>query len=384
VIPVGISGMGCVCALGADLSEITAGLRTGRDGITTVRHFSTQGCRSHTAGQFPPEVGERAWGLLRRTSGWSRAAQALLTAMEEALAARPGFVPDAVVFGTTSGGMELGEDFLRKLEGRASVRLAARRLRWYPPQAPVLDCLEHFRLRAPVNIVSNACASGSNALGMGWRMIATGAARKVLVGGYDAISELVFAGFDCLQASTAERCRPFDAGRTGLALGEGAAVFLLEREGPILLAGYGAATDTHHLTQPHPSGSGPKAAMQRALSAAGITEREVDYINAHGTATPQNDACEAAAVTAVCPSVPVSSTKGATGHALGAAGAIEAAFCALAIQHQFLPPTLNFRSPDPAVALDIVAEPRAARVRTALSNSFGFGGANASLVLGRA
>jgi 3-oxoacyl-[acyl-carrier-protein] synthase II len=206
----------------------------------------------------------------------------------------------------------------------------------------------------------------------------------VLAGGYDILSQLVFAGFDCLQASTPEMCRPFDAGRSGLVLGEGAAFFILERDGPIRVAGYGAATDTHHLTQPHPSGIGPATAMRRALLAADLDAGAIQHINAHGTATPQNDACEAQAILDVCPQAAVTSTKAMTGHTLGAAGAIEAAFCLISLNAQFLPPTLNFRGFDEGVSMDLVANhARKSQVSTVMSNSFGFGGANASIIFHR-
>jgi len=211
----------------------------------------------------------------------------------------------------------------------------------------------------------------------------------VLCGGYDALCELVFAGFSALQAATGEKCRPFDAGRTGLVLGEGAAVFLLERledakhEPLVEITGYGATTDNHHLTQPNPDGSGPRRAIEAALADADWTADSLDYVNAHGTATPFNDACEARALSAVCPRVPMSSTKGQMGHSLGAAGAIEAAFCALGLRGGFLPANINFRSAGPeAEGLDIVANTtRAAAIRRALSSSLGFGGANAAVAM---
>ena len=170
-------------------------------------------------------------------------------------------------------------------------------------------------------------------------------------GGYDALSELVFVGFDSLQASTPERCRPFDRERTGLVLGEGAAILLLENldsaqaRGAKIMAeiiGYGISTDNHHLTQPNPSGSGPRQAMEGALQSARISAREIDYINAHGTATPFNDAAEGKAIAELFDGVAVSSTKGMMGHSLGAAGAIEAIISILALQNQFLPAKHQF------------------------------------------
>jgi 3-oxoacyl-[acyl-carrier-protein] synthase II len=211
----------------------------------------------------------------------------------------------------------------------------------------------------------------------------------VLTGGYDAISELVFVGFDSLQASTPEKCRPFDRHRTGMVLGEGAAILVLEnfdaaRAGAHLaeITGYGVSTDNFHLTQPDPCGIGPRRAMERALQSAQITANAIEYVNAHGTATPFNDAAEGKAIGELFGRVPVSSTKSMMGHSLGAAGAVEAIVCLLALQYQFLPPNINFRAPDDDIELDVVSnEARPAALRTALSNSFGFGGTNASIVM---
>jgi 3-oxoacyl-[acyl-carrier-protein] synthase II len=176
-----------------------------------------------------------------------------------------------------------------------------------------------------------------------------------------------------------------------MVLGEGAAIMALENleaaqtRGATILAeivGYGISTDNHHLTQPNPSGSGPRQAMEGALQSAGISADEVDYINAHGTATPFNDAAEGKAIAELFARVPVSSTKGMMGHSLGAAGAIEAAISLLALQHQLLPPNINFRQGDAELDLNIVANtPQAGRLRTVLSNSFGFGGTNASVIM---
>jgi len=204
---------------------------------------------------------------------------------------------------------------------------------------------------------------------------------------------MVFVGFDSLQASTAEKCRPFDRQRSGMVLGEGAAVLALEnldlarqRGAPVLaeIVGYGISTDNFHITQPEPSGIGARQAMERALESAQISPADVDYINAHGTATTFNDATEGKAISALFNGVPVSSTKGMMGHSLGAAGAIEAVVCLLALQHQFLPANINFTTSDAGVDLNIVAnEAQAAVVNMALSNSFGFGGTNASILMRR-
>jgi 3-oxoacyl-[acyl-carrier-protein] synthase II len=214
-----------------------------------------------------------------------------------------------------------------------------------------------------------------------------------LAGGYDALSELVFTGFDSLQASTPEKCRPFDRNRTGMVLGEGAAILALEnlelarkRGAPLLaeIVGYGISTDNFHITQPDPSGIGPRQAMERALQSARILPEEVDYVNAHGTATIFNDAAEGRAIGALFNGVPVSSTKSMMGHSLGAAGAVEAIVCLLALKDQFLPPNINFGTLDDHLDLNIVAnQSRPTVVRIALSNSFGFGGTNACILMRR-
>jgi 3-oxoacyl-[acyl-carrier-protein] synthase II len=288
--------------------------------------------------------------------------------------------------------MSFGERFFRAELRGERIR---RRLAWlanYMPQKAVLDALGVGGWPVPAQIIANACASGTNAVGHAFRLVRAGLHRAVLCGGYDAISELVFVGFDSLQASTPEKVRPFDRGRSGLVLGEGAAVLCLEdmvrakrRGAPILaeITGCGIATDNHHLTQPHPSGIGPRRAMERALEDARRGPDEVDYINAHGTATTFNDATEGLAIAQLFGGgVPVSSTKAMMGHSLGAAGAIEAVFSLLALRGQFLPPNLHYSDPDPTIGIEIVAnEAREARVRRVLSNSFGFGGANASILL---
>ena len=261
----------------------------------------------------------------------------------------------------------------------------------YTPQKPVLDALEALGLRLPVQILTNACSSGANAVGHAFELVRAGLHDCVLCGGYDPLAELVFVGFDSLQAATPEKIRPFDRGRTGMVLGEGAGMLVLEDEASVLargaqpvaeLLGYGVATDTFHMTQPHPSGIGIKLAMERALAMAEVAPEKVDYINGHGTATPFNDATEGAAISALFPHrVPTSSTKSMMGHTLGGAGAIEAVVCVLALQKQFLLPNLNFREPDPGWTFEIVANTaRPARVDHALSNSIGFGGVNASLL----
>lgn len=315
----------------------------------------------------------------------------MIAAMKEALAQAPAFDPELTVVGTTSGGMTFGEEYYRALHARGALRHTPTLIANYTPQKPVMDAQAVLGISAPCQVIANACASGTNAIGHAFHCVRSGKYERVLTGGYDALSELVFVGFDSLQAATPDKCRPFDSQRTGLVLGEGAAVLALENfesaqaRGANILAeviGYGLSTDNHHLTQPNPSGSGPRQAMEQALQTAGVSAGEVDYINAHGTATPFNDAAEGKAIAELVGRVPVSSTKSMMGHSLGAAGAIEAVVSILALRDQILPPNINFREGDAELDLDIVAnEARPATIRTVLSNSFGFGGTNASILL---
>ena len=380
--------MGIISPLGAGLAATLAALREGRDCVSEVTAFDTSKCRSKNAGQ----VTSLPKPASKNEARMHRASHMMIHAVREALAGDPHFVPEAAIIGTTSGGMSFGEQFCqaqvrgRRIPGRAA--LVAN----YPPQKAPMDAMEAAGFRAPLHIIANACASGTNAIGHAFHLVRAGLKKRVLCGGYDAISEMVFVGFDSLQAATTEKVRPFDKGRSGLVLGEGAAVLALEdfdsareRGAPILaeITGYGISTDNHHLTQPHPSGIGPEQAMLRALADAALTPGEVDYINAHGTATAFNDASEGAAIAKIFGAgVPVSSTKAMMGHALGAAGAIEAVFSVLAIRGGFLPPNINHRERDPSWDLDIVANiTRDSRVGCVVSNSFGFGGTNASIVM---
>jgi len=317
----------------------------------------------------------------------------MIQALTELVAQEPHFEPELTVIGTTSGGMSYGEHYYRSLRQAGDLRHAATWIANYPAQKPVIDAQESFGISSPCQVIANACASGTNAIGHAFECVRSGRYQRVLAGGYDALSELVFTGFDSLQASTPEKCRPFDRHRTGMVLGEGAALLALEnldsaqrRGAPVLaeIIGYGISTDNFHITQPDPSGIGPRQAMERAVQSAHVAENEIDYINAHGTATLFNDAAEGKAINRLFNGVPVSSTKSMMGHSLGAAGAIEAVVCLLALQHQFLPPNINFRAADDDLDLNIVAnESRPAVLRTVLSNSFGFGGTNASILMRR-
>jgi 3-oxoacyl-[acyl-carrier-protein] synthase II len=387
---VAVVAAGIVSPLGLGLPESLTALRNATDCVTPVTRFDVTNCRCQTAAQVSDERLVSAVNG-RKKKRLHRASHMMIEALGQLVRSDPEFQPGLTVIGTTSGGMSFGQDYYRALFQDQSLRRSPEWIANYPPQKPVLDAQEALGISAPCRIIANACASGTNAIGHAFECVRSGKYRRVLTGGYDALSELVFVGFDSLQAATPEKCRPFDRDRSGMVLGEGAAVIALEgfesaeERGAQILAeiiGYGISTDNHHLTQPDPSGSGPRRAMEQALQSARRSPQEVDYVNAHGTATPLNDAAEGRAIAELFKAVPVSSTKSMIGHSLGAAGAIEAVVCLLALQHQCLPPNINFRSPDPALDLAIVAnESRAAKIDIVLSNSFGFGGTNASVLI---
>jgi len=220
--------------------------------------------------------------------------------------------------------------------------------------------------------------------------MAAGLIDAAVVGGVDSLCLTTLYGFQSLQLTSSTPCRPFDVRRDGLSIGEAAAFVLLERipalppPDALLLLGVGESADAYHMSSPHPQGAGARDAMRCALLSAGLAPAEIDYINLHGTGTPNNDSAEGHAITGLFGiGTPCSSTKAAMGHTLGAAGALEAVICALALDHGMLPGGLNTREPDPRLALHYVTENREVRLRRVLSNSFGFGGANCALLLGR-
>jgi 3-oxoacyl-[acyl-carrier-protein] synthase-1 len=248
----------------------------------------------------------------------------------------------------------------------------------------------YLDLQGPASVVSTACSSSAKVFGAASRMIAAGFCDAAVVGGTDSLCLTTLYGFNSLGLTSREPCRPYDADRDGISIGEGAGFALLERvarpaAGDNLLLGVGESSDAYHMSTPHPEGLGAKLAMERALKSARLQPEDIDYVNLHGTATKTNDASEDKAVFDLFgQGTPCSSTKGATGHLLGAAGITEAIIAILAINYGFLPGSANTRNVDQALKCDYVLENRNARVRRVLSNSFGFGGNNCSLVLGTA
>ena len=256
----------------------------------------------------------------------------------------------------------------------------------------VADFTRHyFSLTGPAVVVSSACSSSAKVFGSARRMMAAGLIDAAVVGGVDSLCLTTLYGFNSLGLISEHACRPFDAQRDGISIGEAAAFALLERTpehlnaDAMLLLGIGESSDAYHMSSPHPDGLGARMAMQDALKMAGLKSSEIDYIHLHGTATQSNDAAEAKAIQYVFGSgTPCSSTKGATGHTLGAAGGVGAVICALGLQHGLLPAGLNTRQLDPTLGLDYLLDNREQPVARMLSNSFGFGGTNCSLVFGRA
>jgi 3-oxoacyl-[acyl-carrier-protein] synthase II len=399
-----VTGAGIITALGLGWQANAAGFRAGRRAFRPVTLFDVSRQRVKTAAEVDLPAAFPATRLGgRELARLDRAAKMLVLAALEAWT-QAGWRSEEenserlpLVLGTTAGGMALGEAYYRQAVLQPlRFRRQAMRAVYYQPPMQARAVFDALACRGPVTIISNACASGANAIGHAWDLIRSGQTERAIAGGYDALGELVFSGFDSLQALSPTVCRPFDAGRDGLALGEGAAVVTLEtldrarRRGAEILGeiiGYGTSIDQHHLTQPHPRGSTTLEVMKQACANAGVAPGEVDYINAHGTGTVLNDASEAIAIGEWAGSrastLPVSSTKASIGHLLGAAGAVEAVVCLMALGGQWLPPQTHFETPDPACSFPIVHQPQDARVNVALSNSFGFGGVNAALVLRR-
>lgn len=256
----------------------------------------------------------------------------------------------------------------------------------------VADFTRHyFDLAGPSMAISSACSSSAKVFSIARRMIEAGLIDAAVVGGVDTLCLTTLYGFNSLGLLSTQACRPCDAERDGISIGEAAAFILLERpqevaaEHAVWLLGVGESSDAYHMSSPHPEGLGARMAMQQALHSAALAPADIDYINLHGTSTPSNDAAEAKAVNAVFDfAVPCSSSKGATGHTLGAAGAIEAIICALALQNAFIPGGLNTKTLDPQLNLNYQLQNRPQNLKRVLSNSFGFGGTNCSLVLGLA
>lgn len=396
-----ITGIGVLCGIGHDLAGFSQSLREGRSGIGPIQAFDASPLRAQLGCEvtgFDPSAHFSRQQARRMDRCSQLAVIAARQAVRMAGVAFGDIDPQkvGVCLGTTLGGMVNATRYYeRKVHtGRQFVTL----LNDYPLYSPGARIVGDLRIGGPNLAVSTACSSGNVALGHAADLVRHGRLDMVLAGGVDTMAKITAAGFNALRNVSVEAIRPFDKDRSGVILGEGAAVFCLEslerarRRGATPLArvmGYGMSTDAFHMTAPDATGRGPALAMSRALAHAGLAPAQIGYINAHGTGTRHNDEMESRAIRKVfgeyAERVPVSSTKSMHGHALGATGALEAAAIVSGLLGGFVPPTINYRTPDPRCTLDCV--PNQAREHLfdhALSNNFGFGGNNCALVLGRA
>lgn len=396
-----VTGMGAVSAVGNDLPTFWRSLKEGRCGIRPITIFDTSAYRSQNGGEVKNLSAENHFTLrdLRRLS---RCDQLGIIAAREAMNAsglggakidRERF---GIILGADSGGIFSVEQYFRAVYTHASKRPSPSLLLSFALATTTDHIAQEFGLRGPRTTTATVCSSSAAAIAFAYDAIALGAADLMISGGSDSLCEVTYAGFNSLRAIDPEGCRPFDKNRQGLSLGEGAGILILEeleharargaRIGGEVL-GYGICAEAHHLTAPEPSGEGIARAIRLALADAGISPGEVDYINAHGTATPVNDVVETRGIKRVfgkkAYEIPLSSIKSMIGHCLGSAGGIEAIATLLSLQEGVIPPTINYVTPDPECDLDYTPnEARETDIHMALSNSFAFGGNNVCLVFG--
>ncbi|ODA38925.1 beta-ketoacyl-ACP synthase II [Desulfosporosinus sp. BG] len=402
-----ITGMGVVSPVGNHLDEFWNNLIEGKSGIGLLTRFDTEELPTKVAAEVK-DFEPTEWINKKESRHMDRFAQFAIAAAKMALS-DSGLDLEKVnkeragaVMGCGIGGVITFEEQKEVLMNKGSGRISP----FFVPMLISNMAAGHlsieFGLQGSSMTVATACASATNAIGEALRMIQRGEADVVFCGGTEApITKLAFAGFCAMKAMSTEKdnpeqaCRPFDKRRSGFVMGEGAGVLILEslehakaRGARIYaeLAGYGSSSDAYHITTPVPGGAGAARAMRLALEDAKVSAEDVDYINAHGTGTGPNDATETAAIKTVFESyaakLAISSTKSMTGHLTGAAGAIEAIICAIAIERGAIPPTINYGEPDPECDLDYV--PNSARkqeLNVVMSNTFGFGGHNATIVL---
>jgi len=404
-----ITGVGLVTPLGIGVAPSWEALCAGKSGIGEITRFDASSFPSRIAGEvkdFDPEEFIPKKDAKRIQPFIAYALAATRMAVEDA-----GIVIDehngsrvGVLTGCGLGGLRLLEDTCRIIDEKGPKRVTPFFIPMMIGNMAAGMISIHFGARGPNASVATACAAGSHAVGDAFKIIARGAADAMIAGGVESvISPSCIAGFSAMKALSTRNdepekaSRPFDRDRDGFVVGEGSGMIILEsldsarQRGARIYAeliGYGMSGDGYHMTAPSPDGEGAARCMQAAIDDAGITPAQIDYINAHGTSTPLNDLYETRAVKTVfkeyAHSVPISSTKSMTGHLLGGAGGIETVFTALTVYHGIIPPTINFENPGEECDLDYVPNvARKADVRRAMTNSFGFGGTNASLILGR-
>jgi 3-oxoacyl-[acyl-carrier-protein] synthase II len=397
-----ITGIGVISPVGTGKNTFWNALLAGESGIGPVTTFDSTNFAAHIGAEvhdFDPAcfVKKQQPGRMGRASQMAVGAARL--AIEDS-GVDIASVPSrrvGVSMGTTSGEPLFVEQYndARKAGGDGAVTAECMAL--YPCHVMPAHVATEFDFRGPSLIIPTACAAGNYAIGYGFDLIRTGRADMMLAGGADAFSRIPYLGFARLGAIAPERCQPFDKNRKGMVPGEGSGMLVLEPLDTALargakiyaeVLGYGVSCDAHHMTAAHPQADGAIRAMSAAMKESGMGIGDIDYISAHGTGTPTNDRIESLAVRTLfaeyATKVPMSSIKSMLGHTMGAASAIEAAACALAIDTGWIPPTINHEEPDPDCGLDIVPnEARLTNPKVVLNNAYAFGGNNASLCLGR-
>ena len=399
-----VTGLGTVNAIAGNPQEFAAALRRGTCGIGPISLFDTAAFRTHNGAQirnFNPRAAVPGGISLKRMSRSDRMALvATLQALTQAgLYPVPEELRDemGVAIGGGAGGLLEAETVFHDYLKTGGRRARFSRLASVSCASTANQLTNTFLLSGPKATIMTACSSGATAVGLGRDLIRTGAARVMIVGGTEPLCRMTFASFNALKAVDPEYCRPFSGNRAGLTLGEAAGILILEslpharKRGATILGevlGYGVTCDSHHMTAPDVGASGAIRAMREALTDAGLEPAAVDYINAHGTATPPNDLMETRAIKEVFGAragrIPVSSTKSMHGHTLGAAGALEAVVSLLTITEGFIPPTIHWETQDPECDLDYVTTgARVTAPDVVLSNSFAFGGNNTTVIFGR-
>jgi len=404
-----VTGMGILCPIGNDVPSAWQNLSAGKCGIQTIQRFDPRDLTVRIAGEVRDFDARALFGNkeARRMDRVTQLAMAAtLQALEQARLDMSAEDPYEVgcLIGSGVGGIETLLEGARIGNEKGLKFVSPLLVPMMLTDSPVGRVAIEFNFRGPNMSISTACATGNNAIGEAAEMIRRGAADVMICGSTEAaIVPLAVASFANMGALSsrnddpATASRPFDRDRDGFVIAEGAAILVLEgldhalrRGAPILaeLLGYATTDDAYHVTAPMENGEGAQAAMRKALRNANLTINDIDYINAHGTSTPLNDAAETRAIKAVfgerAYSVKISSVKGATGHMLGAAGSVEAVFSVQSLLHDFVPPTINYHTPDPECDLDYTPNQGVAQtVRYVMSNSFGFGGHNAVLIFGK-
>ena len=397
-----VSGLGVLTSIGGNIPSFWGNLLEGVCGIDRITLFDASAYRAKKAAEvkgFNP----RQHFSPRQLKRMSRCDQLGMKAALEALADSALDLTNedreriGIFIGGGAGGIFSAEKYRKEMIRKGWRKVRPSFLLPFSTCALNDAMAEEYRILGPRATIATACSSSATAIGCGLDAVRSGEVDIAIVGGSESLSEVTFGGFNSLRSVDEEYCRPFDLNRKGLSLGEGAAFLILEeadharkRGGKILaeLMGCGLSGDGQHMTAPDPEGKGAARAMQEALKDAGVNREEVDYINAHGTATPANDAAETKAIKSLfgerAGRIPVSASKSMIGHCLGAAGALEAVATVLAIRDHRIPPTIHYETPDPECDLDYVPnQAREAAVNIALSNSFAFGGNNTALVFGK-